>query len=126
MSDRQVIGTGICHDCGALVQVAVNKNRRAYYYCDGREDPEERQCGAHFRWSLKSSRTMVAEAAAASDPPHWGPTDDDEAEMEPSIEPDPEDPTPDPAEDGNPDPADPAGTGDDGITDPGGKRRWRR
>lgn len=62
--DREIIGTDECFDCGAAVNVKVNKNRRAYYNCHGELDVKK--CGAHVRWSQATSASMIAAAAKAS------------------------------------------------------------
>ena len=61
-ADNEVIGSADCFDCGVEVEVRVNKNRRAYYFCDGKLKPG---CGAHARWSQQASAKMIADAAKA-------------------------------------------------------------
>ena len=60
---NQVIGMDKCFDCRVAVEVRVNKNRRAYYFCDGVISSGGAGCGAHARWSQKSSAVMIAAAA---------------------------------------------------------------
>ena len=50
-TERQIVGTDTCGDCGAEVEVRVNKN------C---------QCGSHHRYNTGLSNQMRQAAAAAS------------------------------------------------------------
>ena len=63
-----------CHSCGGEVQVKLNKNLTAYYFCTG--DAMRDGCGHHEKWNRRNSdefrrlavaRRKALEAAAAND-----------------------------------------------------------
>lgn len=63
MSERNVIGQAECFDCGAAVELRVDKSGRVYGACDGRI--ARRLCGATFKFSRPTSGRMIEEARNA-------------------------------------------------------------
>lgn len=54
-----VIAYRACSGCGRTVQVKVNKNAVAYYYCNGRVSEDGASCSHHEKWSRKKSDEMI-------------------------------------------------------------------
>jgi hypothetical protein len=79
MTDRQIIGTQPCADCGAKVQRRVNKGGCVYYRCDGAED--DKQCGAAHTYGKGRSRQLITAASSAAEQPA--------AQAKPEIKPTP-------------------------------------
>lgn len=54
-----------CLDCGKEVKVKLNKNGKAYFYCNHVHVGTGNFCGAHHRWGKDRSQAMQQEYLAA-------------------------------------------------------------
>jgi len=64
---REVLGITKCHDCGAEVEVRVDKGGMLYYRCDTSVDAKG--CNGWHRYGPRLIREMKAKVAVVSDVP---------------------------------------------------------
>lgn len=58
IAPQTVVAAGKCSCCGKTVQVKLNKNGNAYYFCPW-ADEYEQPCSHHERWGKGKSRKFA-------------------------------------------------------------------
>lgn len=59
MSDRPIIANGDCGDCGGAVEIKLNKNGNAYYYCS--------MCLHSERWGKSGTKKIMDKIKGVKD-----------------------------------------------------------
>lgn len=67
VAPQTVVAKGKCACCGGFVEIKLNKNGNAYYFCTG-VDEYDQFCSHHQRWGKSQSRKFAQAYLAGKSP----------------------------------------------------------
>lgn len=67
-TERPILGIDKCGCCGMPVQIKLNKNRNAYYFC-GHQNEQGENCAHQVRWGKPYTAKLIRKFKGEPDEP---------------------------------------------------------